>query len=140
MRFDRLAELLLRLFALGGEIRSTNILRFANDHGQTQAASRILLRTEREDIGDLFLALTQPIGVVVEKVPTIVPVHSQLMANHEPTEHDPHQFARVAAPLGRAQHDVTGDVAGIADEPIRQLLKTRIVQVEVKISNATKDH
>jgi hypothetical protein len=78
----RIPELFLGFFAFRREVGAVDILGFGDDHCKLELSFRGLLRGERQNVGDLLLALAQPFGVVVQEIPPnrrAVPISCRIM-------------------------------------------------------------
>ena len=59
----------------------------------------------RELLNHLF-ALSEPVSVVVEKIPSVQSVRAEFVPQQVAAEHDSHELARVPSPLSGSEHDV----------------------------------
>ena len=95
---------------------------------------------ERQDIGNLLLSLSQPLGIVVQKIPSEPPVCAKLTANHVAAQNNAHELARVASTLGGAQNDVAGNIIGIVNEFLGELARVGITEFQVQVLDAAEHH
>src|SRR5581483_4069853 len=137
---DRVAQLLLGFLPLRGEACCIDVLCLADNRRKSQTPLRRELGAQCQNVGNLFLALSQPLRIIVEEVPAKESIEPQLMPHEIAAQHYAQEFAGVTPVLCRTEDDFARNFLCIVEVFIRKREVFAILQFQVQCSSSPETH